>query len=309
LTTTVLTHPDCLFHDTGPQHPETPARLEKLLERLKEPDFAALKWATAPLAQQGQLTRVHSSDHVRRITDAIPQSGRVDFEPSGTVMSPESLNAALRGAGAVCAAVDAVLRGETDNAFCAVRPPGHHAEISRTSGFCLFNGIAIGARHAQIAHKLKRIAVVDFDVHHGNGTQNIFENDPDVFFGSVHQAFIFPKTGLAKETGVGNVVNVPMNRNTNGEQFIAALREKIIPAMAKHKPEMIFLSAGFDAHFADPVGDFRLHDSDYRALTEDFVAAANKLCNGRIVSMLEGGYHPAAVASAGAAHVAALMRA
>jgi acetoin utilization deacetylase AcuC-like enzyme len=276
------------------------------LDRLADGEFSALKWHKAPIAERGPILRVHDQGFVSSIFAAIPQHGRLEFDATGTVISERSGDAALRAVGAVCSAVDAVAQGEAENAFCVVRPPGHHAAPDRTSGFCLFNNVAIGARHAQMVHGYKRIAIIDFDVHHGNGTQAVFEKDPDVFFGSTHQAFIFPGTGKEDEHGVGNVVNVTLARGCNGGTFRDAFSTKVLPRLRAFGAEFIFISAGFDAHIGDPIGDLRLVDADFGWVTRQIAAVADKSCGGRLVSVLEGGYNPAAVASGCAAHVRVL---
>lgn len=308
MTTALFTHPDCLGHDTGFSHPESSRRLRELLRALNAPEFAGLERREAPRAERAQLSRVHQMKYVSEFLDAIPETDSIDFTLD-TVMSPMTGDAALRAAGAVCAAVDAVMGGEVDNAFCAVRPPGHHADSERAMGFCFFNNVAVGAAHAREAHGLKRVAIFDFDVHHGNGTQDIFKREPDVFFASTHQWLIFPKTGARTERGVGNLFNVPLARGTRSEAFRRAVTDEVIPAIEAFGPEMLFLSAGFDAHVADPIGGLKLSNDDFAWISEVMADLAARCCDGRLVSVLEGGYNPSAVATAGAAHVAALMAA
>lgn len=309
MTTAVFDHPACLEHDTGFQHPESPERLRAVLEALAKPEFSSLVRRTAHRVHRGQLLRVHDGEYVSGVLADIPQSDRIDYEPTGTVLSPGSGEAALRAAGALCAAVDAVAAGEVDNAFCAVRPPGHHAEPSRTMGFCLFNNIAVGALHARIAHRFQRIAVIDFDVHHGNGTQAMFEGDPDLFFASTHQSFLFPATGREDERGIGNIVNVPLARGWGKSEFRREFSTKVVPEVAAFKPEFIFISAGFDALIADPIGSLRLSNDDLAWATTEVAALARTHCSGRLVSALEGGYNPHTLGRASAAHVKALMAA
>lgn len=308
MTTLVFTHPACIEHDTGFSHPESPDRLRAVLETLGRPEFAALQWRDAPRAEPAQLSRVHGIDHIRKIMDAIPETGRVDLDLSNTVVSPGSGEAALRAAGAVVAAVDAVASGEAGKAFCAVRPPGHHAEPDRAMGFCLFNNVAVGAAHALGAHGFKRVAVVDFDVHHGNGTQAIFTGKPEVFFASTHQAFIFPNTPAQREC-TGNILNVSLARGQGGIEFRRVMREKVLPALDHFQPNLMFISAGFDAHIADPIGDLRFDNDDFAWVTREIAKVAARHGAGRIVSTLEGGYQPTALAAAVAAHVGALMSA
>ncbi len=309
MTTLVFTHPVCLKHDTGPSHPESAERLRAVLETLAGPDFDALGWRIAPRAERSQLIEVHGAKYVSDVLSSMPEAGRVDFDLSGTVVSPASAEAALRAAGAVCAAVDAVAMREAKNAFCAVRPPGHHAEPSRTLGFCLFNNVAIGAVHARKARGFRRIAVLDFDVHHGNGTHAMFNHDADVFFASTYQPFLFPVSPVANDNALGNIVNVPLTRGWGSEQFQRAVAEKIIPRLAEFAPDFILLSAGFDAHRHDPIGDLRLYDADFAWVTAEIVKVAERSCTGRLGSVLEGGYNPRALASACAQHVKALMAA
>ena len=308
MTTLVFTHPACLEHDTGFSHPESADRLRAVLETLKRPEFAALKWRDAPRAEPAQLSRVHTIGYIGKIMDAIPESGRVDLDLSNTVASPGSGEAALRAAGSVVAAVDAVATGEAQKAFCAVRPPGHHAEPDRAMGFCLFNNVAVGAAHALDAHGFGRVAVVDFDVHHGNGTQAIFTGKPKVFFASTQQAFIFPNTPAQRQSA-GNILNVSLARGFGGVEFRRVMGEKILPALDHFAPNLMFISAGFDAHIADPIGDLRLDNEDFAWVTREIAKIAARHSAGRIVSTLEGGYQPAALAAAVAAHVRALMSA
>ncbi len=308
MTTLVFTHPACLQHDTGYSHPESADRLRAVLETLRRPEFAALQWREAPSAEPAQLSRVHSIGHIRKIMDAIPETGRVELDLSNTVVSPGSGEAALRAAGAVVAAVDAVASGEAPKAFCAVRPPGHHAEPDSAMGFCLFNNVAVGAAHALAAHGFKRVAVVDFDVHHGNGTQAIFTGRPRLFFASTHQAFIFPNTPAQRQCA-GNILNVSLARGLGGVEFRRAMREKVLPALDHFQPNLMFISAGFDAHTADPIGDLRLNNDDFAWVTREIAKIAVRHAAGRVVSTLEGGYQPTALAAAVAAHVGALMSA
>jgi len=305
--TLLFSHPACLEHDTGGGHPESQARLRAVLETLDGPDFIKLDRRAAPRAERGHLVRVHDAGYVSRVYKSAPESGSIEFV-SDTIMMPATLEAALRAAGSAVAAVDGILAGESDNAFCAIRPPGHHAGPKSTMGFCFFNNSAIAAAHARIAHGLSKIAIVDFDVHHGNGTQAIFRSDSDVFFASVHQALIFPKTGTSGETGVGNVLNTPLRRKAGRAEFLAAITEEIAPAIIAHAPELIVISAGFDSHLADPIGDMKLNEDDFAAATRALMEAADACCSGRIVSLLEGGYNPAALASSVAAHVRELMK-
>jgi len=299
----VYTHPACLRHDTGPGHAERPERLTAVVEALGA-SFATLAWRDAPPASRGQLLRVHDARLLDEVLETHP-AARIALDPD-TVLSPHSAEAALRAAGAAVAAVDAVLGGEALRAFCAVRPPGHHATAGTAMGFCLFNNIAVAARHALDARGLERVAVVDFDVHHGNGTQAIFEHDPRVLFASSHQWPLYPGTGARNETGAGNIVNAPLPPDANGAAFRAAWRERLLPAVDAFRPQLLLVSAGFDAHARDPLAQLRLQADDYAWITAELVALADRHCGGRIVSSLEGGYDLVALAESSVAHLRAL---
>jgi acetoin utilization deacetylase AcuC-like enzyme len=307
MTTLLYSHPSCLDHDPGTYHPESPARLRAVLEALAEPKFAGLERREAPPVPFEDLLRAHPRRHVERILAAVPRQGHVGID-ADTVLSPGSGEAALRAAGAVAAAVDAVVASEADNAFCAVRPPGHHAEPTRSMGFCLFNNVAVGALRAREAHGLERVAVVDFDVHHGNGTQAAFEADDRLFYASTHQYPLYPGTGAASETGVGNIVNVPLRPRSGSSQFRLAVSERILPALDAFRPDLLLISAGFDAHRDDPLAELLLDESDYQWITERLVEIAYRHAGGRIVSTLEGGYDLRALGASAAAHVRVLMR-
>lgn len=302
------THPVCQEHVAGPQHPEQPARLSAILEALEAPKFASLNRCEAPMADLSDLKEVHDDDLVDVVIGNVPEKGYVAID-GDTIMSPASGEAALRAAGAVRAAVDSVLSGEADNAFCAVRPPGHHAEPSRSMGFCLFNNIALAAERARRAHGLTRVAMVDFDVHHGNGTQAVFERDGDMLFASTHQSPLYPGTGAADERGVGNIFNAPLHPESGSEEFHDAMESKIFPAIRSFKPELILVSAGFDAHMDDPLANLRLKETDYAWVTQELCRIAEEKCAGRVVSTLEGGYDLRALASSASAHIGALMTA
>ena len=308
MTTLLYTHPACLDHDPGPHHPERPERLTAVLRALEGPKFADLGRREAPRAKRGQIERVHRPDYVARVLAAVPERGHVALDPD-TVLSPGSGEAALRAAGALVAAVDAVAEGQGHNAFCAVRPPGHHAEPARAMGFCLFNNVAIGAMHARAVHGYRRVAVIDFDVHHGNGTQVAFADDADAFYGSTHQYPYYPGSGGREETGLGNIVNAPLAAGSGGPEFRAAMAERILPALDAFAPAFVLISAGFDGHAADPLAGLRLHESDFTWVTAEIAALAARHCAGRLVSTLEGGYDLAALAASAAAHVRALMAA
>ncbi len=309
MTTLLYTHPACFEHDPGRGHPECPARLKAVLDALDDPAFAALERREAPEATREQLLRVHPAGFVDQVLKAIPEHGYAGLD-ADTIVSPGSGRAALRAAGAVCAAVDAVTRGEAGNAFCAVRPPGHHAEPDRAMGFCLFSNVAIGALQARAVHGLQRAAVVDFDVHHGNGTQAVFWDDRDLFYASTHQMPFYPGTGDRVERGrFTNIVNAPLAAMSGSEEFRQATRDIIFPALIEFQPEIILISAGFDAHVDDPLAGLRLHEDDYAWVTSELVAIARQVCGGRIVSALEGGYDLNALGLSAAAHVRALMEA
>jgi acetoin utilization deacetylase AcuC-like enzyme len=309
MTTLLLTHPACLAHDTGEHHPERADRLRAVLAALQDDAFASLRRAEAPLATIEQLTRVHPIEIVEAILGVRPPPDELVMIDGDTVMSEGSAEAAQRAAGAAVAAVDAVCGGLVDNAFAAVRPPGHHATPTVPGGFCLFNNVVIAARHAQAAHGLSRLAIVDFDVHHGNGTQAVAEIDPSLFFGSTHQYPFYPGTGSARERGVdGNVVNVPLAAGSGSAQFRMAWADRILPALDNFAPELIIVSAGFDAHRRDPLAQLRLETEDYAWISRELMALAGKHTGGKLVSSLEGGYDLEALASATAAHVHELMR-
>jgi acetoin utilization deacetylase AcuC-like enzyme len=308
VTTLLFTHPDCVAHDTGPGHPECAARLKAVLDALKAPQFNALIRREAPLADGAIVERVHKPVYVREVLNAVPKEGYANLD-ADTVLSPKSGTAALRAAGALAAAVDAVIANEASNAFCAVRPPGHHAVFDRAMGFCLFNNVAIGALHALEAHRLARVAVVDFDVHHGNGTQDVAMRDPRLFFASTHQYPAYPGTGRASDHGHGNVVNVPLVPGSGSAEFRSRFADHVIPALKAFHPQFLFISAGFDAHRRDPLAQLELTEDDFAWATAELVGVARALCAGRIVSSLEGGYDLEALAASAAAHVRALMAA
>ncbi|CAE6965378.1 dxs [Symbiodinium sp. KB8] len=277
------------------------------MKTLDSPEFSGLLRREAPRAEHGQIARVHPDSFVHEVLAAIPDHGDRMLD-ADTIVSPGSGEAALRAAGAVVAAVDAVMAGEADNAFCAVRPPGHHAEPRQAMGFCLFNNVAVGALHAREVHRCHRVAVVDFDVHHGNGTQAMFWDDPDLFYASTHQFPFYPGTGRAQERGVANnIINVPLPPPAGSAEFRQAMRDCVIPAMTRFEPEFVFISAGFDAHADDPLASLNFVEEDYAWATQQLMELARSACGGRLVSVLEGGYDHAALASCAAAHVRTLM--
>jgi len=301
----VFTHSACFGHDTGPGHAERPERLGAVIDGLRNA-FENAQWLEAPRATRGQLLHAHDASLLATVLETRPAE-RIMLDPD-TVLSPASAEAALRAAGAGVAAVDAVIGGETRSAFCAVRPPGHHATGDTAMGFCLFNSIAVAARHALDKHGLSRVAVVDFDVHHGNGTQAIFEADPRVLYLSSHQMPLYPDTGRADERGVGNIVNAPLPPGAAGAEFRSAWRETLLPALDAFRPQLLLISAGFDAHWRDPLAQLRLDEDDYAWITEQLVLLADRHAQGRVVSMLEGGYDLQALRECSVAHVRALTR-
>jgi acetoin utilization deacetylase AcuC-like enzyme len=300
----VYTHRACLAHDTGPAHAERSERLDAVTGALGAAFPDALHWFDAPCATSEQLLRAHDASLLKTVLDTAPAQ-RVMLDPD-TVLSPDSAEAALRAAGAAVAAVDAVLSGDAMRVFCAVRPPGHHATRDTAMGFCLFNNIATAALHALEAHGLARVAIVDFDVHHGNGTQAIFEHDPRVLFLSSHQMPLYPDTGFAHERGVGNVINVPLPPGAGSEAFRTAWTTLLLPAIESFSPQLLLVSAGFDAHRRDPLAQLQLEADDYAWLTQRLVSLAERHANGRIVSLLEGGYDLQALRECSVAHVGAL---
>ncbi len=305
--TTLFTHAACLEHDTGLGHPECADRLRAVLAALETEEFYMLERQDAPRATIEQIARAHPKEHVERVLSLVPEHDHAGVD-ADTVLSPGSGEAALRAAGAVVAAVDVVASGHSRNAFCAVRPPGHHAEYEKAMGFCLFNNVAVGAYHARAAHGLQRVAVVDFDVHHGNGTQDIFQRDPDMLYCSTHQSPLYPGTGDAAEQGeYGNCVNAPLPAMAGSPEFRHAMTHIILPAIDHFKPDLLMISAGFDAHSRDPLASLHLTDDDFTWATRKLGDMARTHCGARIVSVLEGGYNLRALASACAAHVRELM--
>lgn len=305
--TVLYTHPSSLNHLTPEGHPERGDRIKVINKILEAPHFAGLKRQMAPLGKEEDILRAHTSEHLRHIRSMSPEDG-VEYVDPDTVMSPGSLEAALHAVGAATAAVDAVFTGQADNAFCALRPPGHHAESRKPMGFCLFNQVAIAAHYARVRHGAERVAVVDFDVHHGNGTQEIFWSNPSLFYGSTHQMPLYPGSGASNETGVGNIFNAPLRAGDGGPQFRDAMRTIILPALDHFAPDLVLISAGFDAHHADPLGSLQLSEEDFAWATLELMSAADAYAGGRVVSVLEGGYDLQGLAASVAIHVQALMR-
>jgi acetoin utilization deacetylase AcuC-like enzyme len=304
----LFTHRACLQHDPGAGHPECPDRLRAVMSALDHPDFVPLLREQAPLATVDQLALVHPAEYVETILALAPPPGDVLALDSDTFVSEGSVEAARRAAGAVVAGVDAVMEGWADAAFAAVRPPGHHAEAAQPMGFCLFASVAVAAQHARLRWGCKRVAVVDFDVHHGNGTQHLFEHDAGLFYASSHQLPCYPGTGASAERGVGNVVNMPLSPGSGSAQFREAWEYIGLPALADFRPDLLIISAGFDAHRADPLAQLCLDTADFGWITDRLLAVADLACGGRVVSALEGGYDLNALAASAALHVRRLMR-
>jgi acetoin utilization deacetylase AcuC-like enzyme len=310
MATLLISHPSFLEHDTGPYHPERPDRLRAILGALEDPAFDALVRLAAPAASMEEMTRVHPQDYVEAILGIQPAPGEHVHVDGDTVMSQGSAEAIQRAAGAVVAGVDAVMEGKVRTAFAAVRPPGHHAAPDVPGGFCLINNAAVGARHAQAKYGVERVAIVDFDVHHGQGTQAVVEPDPSLFYASTHQYPLYPGTGSPRETGTdNNVVNVPLSAGSGSAEFRAAWSERILPLLDDFAPELVIVSAGFDAHRADPLAQLEVETEDFVWLTEELLAIADRHAQGRLVSVLEGGYDLNALAESVATHVQSLMQA
>ena len=303
--TAYITHPSSLLHDMGPYHPECPDRLHAIGDRLISAGLDGyLRHYTAPAVTHAQLARVHGGEYLSTIEAASPASGLHYIDPD-TALNPHSLEAARHAAGALVLATDLVVRGECKTAFCAVRPPGHHAERNRAMGFCLYNNVAVGAAHALAAHGMKRVAIVDFDVHHGNGTEDIFSGDARVLMVSTFQHPLYPYSGT--ENVSGNMINIPLEAGSDGDAFRDVVREHWLPALEHHRPELIYVSAGFDAHREDPLAGLRLTEADYAWVTRELIAVARKHGHGRIVSTLEGGYALSALGRSAAEHIRELV--
>ena len=326
MTTAIYTHPDCQRHDMGSWHPESPERLQAIEDQLIASRIdTLLDYRQAPCADVGAVARVHTEAAIALVRDNTPRASDCDhgehfaaddarqggYYPidGDTSLNAWSWQAALRAAGAAVAATDAVIAGELDNAFCAIRPPGHHARPSVPMGFCLFNNVAIAARHALEAHGLQRVAIVDFDVHHGNGTEEAFIDDPRVLMVSFFQHPFYPYTGLQPMSRkIANAVNIPVPARSNGDVVRQLVEQHWLPALVAHRPEMIFVSAGFDAHREDDLGEMGLVEADYSWITRQLMAVADEFAKGRIVSCLEGGYNLSALGRSVVAHVKALAR-
>jgi len=307
LTTLLVSHPAFLDHQTPSGHPERSDRIRVINDKLKGHRFEALLRDEAPEADQVMLERCHPQAYIQAIKESCPASGIVQLD-ADTWLSPGSWEAMLRGAGAATHAVDQVMSGRVRNAFAAIRPPGHHAEQQTAMGFCFFNNAAIAARHAQAVHGIERVAIIDWDVHHGNGTQDIFWSDPSVLYVSTHEMPLYPGTGAADETGAfGTILNVPMQAGDGSEAFRAAFDGAVLPRLHEFRPDFLIISAGFDAHRDDPLGNLQLDEADFAWATRQLMALADVDVHGRIVSVLEGGYDLQGLALSVAAHVEALM--
>jgi acetoin utilization deacetylase AcuC-like enzyme len=307
MTTILYENPIFLEHKVPEGHPERPDRLKALNLALEHENFQRLKRLEAPQANEDYVLLAHPEEHLRTVMSVIPEEGINSFE-ADTHASPASLQAALTGIGGAVAAVDAVFSGKADNAFVASRPPGHHAEKNKAMGFCFFNNIAIAARHAQQKHGAERVAIVDWDVHHGNGTQDIFWDDPSVLFCSTHQMPLYPGTGAKHETGAGNIVNAPLSANTGSDHFREAFKSRVLSAVSDFKPDFILISAGFDAHHRDPLAQINLVAEDFDWATARLMELADRSAANRVVSLLEGGYDLQGLAESAAMHILRLMR-
>ena len=308
MTTHYYEHPVFLQHQTPAGHPERADRLRSLNIALDHPNFAALTRLQAPVASEDAVLLAHPESHLFSVMRAMPEEGIAQLE-ADTYASPQSLKAALSGIGGAMAAVDDVFTGVATNAFVASRPPGHHAEKTKAMGFCYFNNAAIAARHAQKAHGAERVAIVDWDVHHGNGTQDIFWDDPSVLFASTHQMPLYPGTGARGETGTeGTIVNAPLNPHDGSDHFREAFRDRILPAVEAFRPDLVIISAGFDAHYRDPLGQLNLIGEDFDWATGKLMDLAGKSTHGRVVSLLEGGYDLEGLAESAGLHILRLMK-
>jgi acetoin utilization deacetylase AcuC-like enzyme len=308
MTTLLLSHETFADHAPPEGHPERPDRIRVVNELLERDEFSALKREQAPIGNRADVLRAHPEDYVEMIEQASPEECLVQLD-GDTYMGPQSLKVTMRGIGAMTRAIDEVVTGNVHNAFCAVRPPGHHAEKTRPMGFCIYNIVAIAAHYARAQHGLERVAVVDFDVHHGNGTQDIFWHTRDLMYASTHQMPLFPGTGAPGETGVGNIHNAPLSSGADGEDFKHALQQVVFPALDDFRPDLILVSAGFDAHRNDPLAGLNLVEEDFGWATLKLMDYADKYCAGRLVSVLEGGYDLDGLTGSVAAHVTALMQA
>ena len=304
----VYTHSDCQLKDNGLNHPERKERLETIIESIKQIKDFKINFKEAPIADMKIVSLVHPRKHIEKIFKNIPKNGLIGVEKepyADTMLCPDSKNAILRSCGAGLAAVDDLMKNN-ERVFCAIRPPGHHAETVKAMGFCFINNAAVAARYLQQKYKVNKVAIVDFDVHHGNGTQEIFYNDKTVAYGSSHEFPLFPGTGSEQETGVGNIFNAPLKTGIKGKQFLDIFEKKILGPIDKFKPEVIIISAGFDAHFRDPLANINLKSEDFYKITKKIVELANVQSKGRIISFLEGGYDLQALSESIKQHLLAL---
>jgi acetoin utilization deacetylase AcuC-like enzyme len=307
MTTLYICHPATLDHATPPGHPERADRIRVIERALEHERFAGLVREQAPMGTLEAVALAHPGSYGRTLRDASPREGSVRID-TDTVMSPGTFEAALRGVGAAVQAVDEVMRGDVANAFCAMRPPGHHAEKATPMGFCFFNNAAIAARHAQAAHGAERVAIVDWDVHHGNGTQDICWDDPSILYCSTHEMPLYPGTGAPSERGEhGTIVNVALAGGDGSDQFREAFGEAILPRIESFRPDLVVISAGFDAHWRDPLANLNLTEADFVWATKQLMDIADRSCGGRVVSLLEGGYDLQGLSRSVAAHVETLM--
>ena len=304
LSTLILQHDDCFAHDSSQHHVESSQRLRAILGAVSAVPGTEL--LPAPLASDEQIVRAHDADYWQHLVRTEPVTGSVALDPD-TFLSPGSITAARRASGAACFAADQLFASKARNAFCVVRPPGHHAERAQAMGFCLINHVAIAARHALACHPVDRVAILDFDVHHGNGTQAIFEQSPEVLYVSSHQMPLYPGSGFPDEVGCGNILNLPLRPYSGSREFRQAWTRLGLPALHAFDPDLILVSAGFDAHENDPLGQLELQDNDYRWITDEICEYAETACGGRVISVLEGGYNLEALASASREHVQALV--
>jgi acetoin utilization deacetylase AcuC-like enzyme len=308
MTTLLLSHPACLDHVNPMGHPERPDRIRAIERALEQEKFQGLAREQAPMASIEMIALAHPLDYVEQVREAAPKEGMVRLD-ADTTMSPGTFEAVMRAAGGAVQAVDEVMTGKVANAFVATRPPGHHAETATPMGFCLFNNAAIAARHAQKQHGAERVAIVDFDVHHGNGSQDIFWNDASVMYCSTHQMPLYPGTGAVSERGSKNtIVNAPLRPGDGGDEFRDAMESVVLPRLEGFAPDLIIISAGFDAHMRDPLANLNFLEPDYTWVTQKLMEVADHRAKGRVVSLLEGGYDLEGLSRSVAAHVTALMR-
>ena len=304
----VYSHNDCLLKDNGFNHPERKERLDSILESIKQIKDIKISFKEAPLADMDAISLVHPKKYIEKIFSNIPKSGLIGVEKepyADTMLCPKSKKAILRSCGAGIAAADDLMNNNK-RIFCAIRPPGHHAETTKAMGFCFINNIAVTARYLQKKYKIKKVAIIDFDVHHGNGTQEIFYNDETVAYGSSHEFPLFPGTGSEEETGVGNIFNAPIKSGIKGKEFLKVFEQKVLNPIDKFKPEVVLISAGFDAHTRDPLASINLESKDFYEITKKIVDLANIHSEGRIISFLEGGYDLLALSESIKEHFLAL---